>query len=149
MATNESRYRIDGMGTAPLAVRKLRLRSGGSAGVDDVKVSVSGGTMTVDHRDDAGLAAAIVSQVKSLGYGIETRPGSVGGARPKYVWWTSAKGRLTITYGVVLGAAWAAAWLFPKFEWWIFSAAMLVGLIPIAGRALLAARAGTRFQSRC
>ena len=61
-------------------------------------------------------------------------------------WWKSAKGRLTIASGVALAAAWGIGKLVPALDVWIFSVAMLVGLVPIARRALMAARMGTPFS---
>ncbi|MGO4685816.1 heavy metal translocating P-type ATPase [Hyphomicrobium sp. 2TAF46] len=67
--------------------------------------------------------------------------------RPKQrAWWTSDKGRLTIAYGLALSMAWAAGQLLPQLEAWFFSAAMLIGLVPIARRAVMAARTGTPFS---
>ncbi|RUP11246.1 heavy metal translocating P-type ATPase [Hyphomicrobium sp.] len=62
------------------------------------------------------------------------------------VWWTSTKGRLTIVSGLALATAWAAGKLLPGLEFWFFSAAMLIGLVPIARRAAMAARTGTPFS---
>lgn len=39
--------------------------------------------------------------------------------------------------------------LFPEIETYAFIVAMLVGLVPIARRAVMAARAGTRSQLKC
>ncbi|MFS8046444.1 heavy metal translocating P-type ATPase [Rhizobium sp. BR 314] len=61
-------------------------------------------------------------------------------------WWKSAKGRLTIASGVAVAAAWAIGKMVPELDAWIFTAAMLVGLIPIARRAFMAAIAGTPFS---
>ncbi|CAM5768297.1 MULTISPECIES: heavy metal translocating P-type ATPase [Alphaproteobacteria] len=61
-------------------------------------------------------------------------------------WWRSGKGRLTIASGIALIAAYAIGKLVPGFEPWIFTAAMLVGLVPIARRAIMAAIAGTPFS---
>jgi Cd2+/Zn2+-exporting ATPase len=61
-------------------------------------------------------------------------------------WWKSAKGRLTIASGVALAAAWGIGKLVPAWDLWIFTAAMLVGLLPIARRAFMAARMGTPFS---
>ncbi len=61
-------------------------------------------------------------------------------------WWKSAKGRLTIASGVALAAAWSIGKLVPALDAWIFIAAMLVGLVPIARRAFMAARMGTPFS---
>lgn len=61
-------------------------------------------------------------------------------------WWKSRKGQLTIASGVALVAAYAVGKLVPGLESWIFTAAMLVGLVPIARRAIMAALAGTPFS---
>ncbi|KRB51654.1 ATPase [Rhizobium sp. Root708] len=61
-------------------------------------------------------------------------------------WWQSKKGRLTIFSGVALVAAYALGHLVPAIESYAFIAAMLVGLLPIARRAAMAALAGTPFS---
>ncbi|WP_105435156.1 heavy metal translocating P-type ATPase [Neorhizobium tomejilense] len=61
-------------------------------------------------------------------------------------WWKSAKGRLTILVGFVLTAAYGLGHLVPAYGTYIFTAAMLVGLVPIARRAIMAALAGTPFS---
>lgn len=61
-------------------------------------------------------------------------------------WWQSAKGRLTIMSGLALAVAWGVGHIFPAYEEWIFAAAMLVGLVPIARRAVMAALVGTPFS---
>lgn len=61
-------------------------------------------------------------------------------------WWKSPKGLLTIASGVALVAAYAIGKSIPQLEPWIFTAAMLIGLLPIAWRAVMAAFAGTPFS---
>lgn len=61
-------------------------------------------------------------------------------------WWQSAKGRLTITCGVALSAAFVIGKLVPALDAYVFTVAMLIGLIPIARRAIMAALAGTPFS---
>lgn len=61
-------------------------------------------------------------------------------------WWRSRKGRLTIFAGASLVVAYAIGHLFPAVETYAFIVAMLVGLVPIARRALMAALAGTPFS---
>jgi Cd2+/Zn2+-exporting ATPase len=56
-------------------------------------------------------------------------------------WWRSKKGLLTIASGVALVVAYAAGKLVPPIASDAFVAAMLVGLVPIARRAFMAARA--------
>ena len=61
-------------------------------------------------------------------------------------WWKSAKGRLTIFAGLAFAVAYGLGHLFPAYETYIFTAAMLIGLVPIARRAIMAALAGTPFS---
>ncbi|MDO9417687.1 heavy metal translocating P-type ATPase [Pararhizobium sp.] len=61
-------------------------------------------------------------------------------------WWQSRKGRLTIMSGAALVAAYAIGHLVPSIASYAFLIAMLVGLVPIARRAIMAAMAGTPFS---
>ncbi|EJZ16818.1 transmembrane cation transport ATPase, partial [Rhizobium sp. Pop5] len=61
-------------------------------------------------------------------------------------WWQSKKGRLTILSGAALVAAYAAGHLVPAIAPYAFIVAMLVGLVPIARRAVMAALSGTPFS---
>lgn len=61
-------------------------------------------------------------------------------------WWKSVKGRLTILVGVALLVAYGIGHLIPAYDSYIFTAAMLIGLVPIARRAVMAALAGTPFS---
>lgn len=61
-------------------------------------------------------------------------------------WWRSKKGRATILAGVTLAVAYGVGHLFPAIQIYAFTLAMLVGLVPIARRAFMAARAGTPFS---
>jgi Cd2+/Zn2+-exporting ATPase len=61
-------------------------------------------------------------------------------------WWKTAKGRLTIMAGLAFAVAYGLGHLFPAYETYIFTAAMLIGLVPIARRAIMAALAGTPFS---
>lgn len=60
-------------------------------------------------------------------------------------WWKSAKGRLAIASGGALATAFAIHYFWPATGVWIFIAAMLIGLVPIARRAAMAAVAGIPF----
>jgi Cd2+/Zn2+-exporting ATPase len=61
-------------------------------------------------------------------------------------WWKSKKGRLTIVVGLALVIAYGLGHLIPAYDSYIFTAAMLIGLVPIARRAIMAAFAGTPFS---
>lgn len=61
-------------------------------------------------------------------------------------WWKSKKGRMTIMAGAALVLAYGIGHLFPAIATYAFIVAMLVGLVPIARRAFVAAGAGTPFS---
>ncbi|MDQ6435427.1 heavy metal translocating P-type ATPase [Mesorhizobium sp. LHD-90] len=60
-------------------------------------------------------------------------------------WWKTAKARLTIACGAALAAAYLVGQIFPQYDTILFIAAMAVGLIPIARRAIMAALNGMPF----
>ncbi|WHA43364.1 heavy metal translocating P-type ATPase [Agrobacterium larrymoorei] len=61
-------------------------------------------------------------------------------------WWKSRKGRATILAGGALVVAYVIGHLVPAIQLYAFAIAMLVGLVPIARRATMAAFAGTPFS---
>lgn len=67
-------------------------------------------------------------------------------AEPGQAWWRSRRAALTLACAAALLAAYGIGHLFPPAERWVFLAALLVGLVPIARRALMAALAGTPFS---
>ena len=68
-----------------------------------------------------------------------------GGAAAAPAWHRSRKGRLVLVSGAVLALAWGAAALAPGAAPWAFALACLIGLGPIARRALAALRTGQPF----
>jgi len=60
-------------------------------------------------------------------------------------WYATAKARLTLVCGLAVGLAFVASWVLPAYTFWIFTAAMLVGLLPIARRAVIGAMNGAPF----
>ena len=164
-SATQSRFRVDGMDCAGCAT-KIDTAVRRMPGVAEVAVSVAAGTMTV-HHDSTSDLDAIQKTVTGLGYKVERRvdvpvraesgtehdehehPEELHGhdhGPTTGPWWRSSKGLLTITSGVALAAAYAVGKVFPAIAVYAFVAAMLVGLIPIARRALMAALAGTPFS---
>jgi Cd2+/Zn2+-exporting ATPase len=145
----QTRYRVAGMDCAACAskvdtaVRRL-------PGVEDVAVSVSGGTMLVRHQPDPALFPAMKANLKGLGYDLarinpDTEEADNDNARP-LPWWRSRKGVLTLACGLALLVAYGIGHLVPVTEGWTFLAALLIGLGPIARRAFMAALAGSPFS---
>lgn len=61
-------------------------------------------------------------------------------------WWKTSKAGLTILSGTALAVAFLLGKAIPGVERWAFLLAMMVGLIPVALRAVSAAMAGTPFS---
>jgi Cd2+/Zn2+-exporting ATPase len=138
-------------------------------GIADVSVSQMAGTMTV-HHDAAVDLAAIERKVTGLGYtltpltarepvqanaaprahdapaaDIEGLHGQDHGAA-RVPWWRSKKGLTTLACALCLVAAYGIGELYSSAAPYAFTAAMLVGLVPIARRAIMAALSGTPFS---
>jgi len=169
------RYRIGGMDCASCAskidtaVRRLD-------GVDDVSISVTSGTMTLRYnastdlkaveKQVSGLGYTIAPIIKTPRAGTTGHNGAHDHAGHGHgsdavsgeelhghdhgpnegPWWKSRKGRLTLMAGGSLVLAYAIGHFVPSVETYAFMAAMLIGLVPIARRAIMAARAGTPFS---
>ncbi len=151
-AATQTRYRVDGMDCAGCAV-KIDRAVRALPGIVDVAVSVTAGTMTVRHDPGSDLDP-VARRVAGLGYGVavlqppsaEVRAKTFGhGSAAAGSWWAGDKGWLTIGSGVALAIAYAVGKLLPGQGAWPFVAAMLVGLVPIARRAIMAAFAGSPF----
>lgn len=151
-----TRYRVGGMDCASCAT-KIENAVSRLPGVDEVGVSVAAGTLTVSHAG-ALASGSVERQVKALGYTIA--PADLSAAPPaerddhdddhfdlgEGPWWKSRKAVLTIACGLALVGAYVLGQLVPAIDHWAFLAAMAVGLVPIARRAITAALAGTPFS---
>lgn len=157
--------RVDGMDCAACAT-KIENAVARIDGVSAVSVSVPRGTVTVSYRGKE-IEDRVREQILGLGYQVASSE-TAGHGRPSGLvdgdhrddnshshmdeddsgrsWWQTRKGVLTIASGLALAAAFLLGKLFPALDSWIFVAAMLVGLIPIARRAFSAALTGTPFS---
>lgn len=165
-AAQKMRLRVGGMDCAACAT-KIENAVSRMPGVRGVEVSVTGGSVSVEH-EGAIQREAVSRQIAALGYVVEDdRPKGKGepahhhdhgddhdghghdhqhAADGQGPWWRSSKGDATIASGTALAVAFALGKGIPSIESWAFLLAMLVGLIPIAKRAFSAAFAGTPFS---
>ena len=147
----ESRYHVGGMDCASCAT-KIETAIGRLPGVSQVTTSYASESLRVQHTS-ALARSTIERQVKALGYTIaSTDKAAAEGEDDKHLelgsgrWWQSKKAKLTIGCGLALAAAYIAGRLVPGIEHWAFLAALAVGLVPVARRAISAAFAGTPFS---
>jgi Cd2+/Zn2+-exporting ATPase len=156
--TEAAKFRVGGMDCAACGT-KIQTAVSRVPGVTAVDVSVTAGTMQVQHEGKLP-AAEINHAVTWLGYSI--KPADAASERTEShadndddddqhaapierAWWQSQKARLTIACGLALGAAYLVGLAFPDVGPWAFVVALLVGLVPIARRAVVAAMSGSPF----
>lgn len=159
------RFKVEGMDCSACA-SKIEAAVRRLPGVNEIAVSVSNGTATVVPGrplapDD------VIRQIIALGYNATLLAAEKGGtgnsssikqpdsadlhldialAESGKPWWQSPRGILTISCGAALVLAFLIGKLVPTVERWAFIAALAVGLVPIARRAIAAARHGTPFS---
>jgi Cd2+/Zn2+-exporting ATPase len=145
--TLQTRFRVAGMDCAACgekidtAVRRFE-------GVTDSSVSVTSGVLTLTHRPTANLDD-IQQTIRRLGYTPtqETKSESRAlAAKAPEPWWKSRRALLTTASGAAVIAAYGIGKVIPAVEQSAFIAALAVGLVPIARRALSAAVQGTPFS---
>ena len=163
----DTRFRVEGMDCAGCAA-KVDTAARRVAGVEEVSVSVVAGTMTVRHAPRADLDR-VAQLVTGMGYPasrLGPAPALPSPAAPEHdhdhgagsgalhghdhgpadgPWWQTPKARLTLLCAAAMGLAFALSFVLPAYEPWIFAAAMLVGLVPIARRAVMGAVNGSPF----
>lgn len=149
VTTDSLRFRVEGMDCASCAT-KIDTAVRRINGVEDVSVSVTNGTMTVNHDGSASLDE-IAAKVSALGYKASAQSTTDVAAKrttqsKQQRWWQSGKGQMMLACGGGLVVAYIIGHLYPPIELWAFTAAMLIGLIPIAKRAYVAAVNGTPFS---
>lgn len=89
------------------------------------------------HSHGGGRAKA------DAGHGL---PGHVHEVTPDGMsWYQTGKGRLVLLTGTLLAGAWLASLAWPAASYWLFVAACLIGVVPVARRAFAAAAAGVPF----
>ncbi|MBJ6126940.1 heavy metal translocating P-type ATPase [Microvirga splendida] len=145
--TDRLRYRVEGMDCGSCA-RKIETALTRVPGVSDVNITTTTETLRL-RVDGPGTGEQVEKVVRDLGYGILPISEEAGHHHDHGTddgpWWRSAKGWLTLFCGIALAAAWGLAALLPGYEAWLYTAAMAIGLVPIARRAVSAALAGAPF----
>lgn len=148
-----TRFRVEGMDCAACGT-KVETAARRVEGVGGVSVSVSTGMLTIRHRQDADLEA-MQQAVRRLGYAVIRVPAANDRAAGSDEhlqqaeadpWWRTRKAFLTGICGASLVLAFAVGKLAPSIEQVAFLAALAIGLVPIARRALSAAVSGTPFS---
>jgi Cd2+/Zn2+-exporting ATPase len=141
----QARYRVTGMDCGACAA-KIDTALRRMPGVSEVAVSFQSGVLSIAH-DDRVDEATVAKTLSQLGFGATALAAGARGASPAPVtsWWKSGKARATLYCGLALALAYGVGRLVPAAERYVFIAALLVGLVPVARRAFAAARLGSPF----
>lgn len=169
--TAQREWRVTGMDCGACA-SKVRGAVERLPGVDDVDVALMAERLRLTLDPNKTSAESVEKAVRGIGFGISPKgakpekpkggfilpddavlPGENPESAdeppaevPAPAWYQTAKGRLVIGSGALLGAAWASRLILPpEVSHWVFVAATLIGLIPVARRAVAMARSGMPF----
>ncbi len=150
------RYKVEGMDCASCAL-KIETALKRVKGAGDASVNVGAGIVTLEteHGFDPEDAA---KAIRKLGYTVKIDGNSIAEGHDDHddhshdasedrnkPWWQTAKGRLVIVSGTLLALSFVASQTLPMLGLWPFIAATLIALVPIARRAIGAARSGSIF----
>lgn len=158
----EARYRITGMDCAGCA-RKIEMVVSKIPGLSGVTVSLAANALKITQLENADMSAEVERRVASLGYGIARVADAAAPAKIDPLnqtdhsghlhgdeahagpWWSAPKAKLILACVTALALAWLVAQMVPRGATWVYAAALLVGLTPIARRAYAAATNGAPF----
>lgn len=146
------KLRIEGMDCGACAV-KIENAMQRLPGVTDINVSYSAASLSLSLDEDRTSRATVEARVRALGFTPIDPTGTVVPANDTAAampiaggWWATRKGRLVIGSGALLALAYVVSHIEPAWSLWVYCAATLAGLLPVARRALAGARTGTPFS---
>jgi Zn2+/Cd2+-exporting ATPase len=152
------KLRIEGMDCAACTL-KIENALSRLPGVSDIRVNYGLQTLTLQLDEDRTTRRAVTDQISALGYlpkplddadvraaitrtrEADERPGTVSRS-----WWQTRKGQLVLGIACGLAFAFTVSLAAPAYAQPAFVAAAVLGLIPFARRAALAAWSGTPFS---
>lgn len=174
-ATIKTRYRVGGMDCAACS-QKIETAVGRLPGVSEAGASFTAGTLHVVHDGtvpNGAVERAVKRLGYSIGsadaksptmpmssdqhdhdhsseHDHDAEPANAASGEHFDLgdgpWWKSRKAILTIACAVAMATAYAVSLFAPQIGHWAFLAALAVGLVPIARRALAGALGGTPFS---
>ncbi len=129
---NRVTLQVEGM-DCPSCTSKIEGAVCALPGVENVKLNYTRQRLDLDLDEGATSAAALMKVVEKLGYKVSERGARQPG--PDLFWWQSAKGRLVIVAGALLALAAILSLTIPATAFYVFSAAALLALFPLARKA--------------
>ena len=126
--------------------------------ISDVRVNFATETLELTLASGTSTKVSDIEKtIKSLGFGVSnarqllSSSGSSAEAAPAPVapnqrWWQTRKGKHVVGLGLLMGSAYAITLFIPLYAEWIFSAAVVAGVVPFARRAYALAISGSPFS---
>ncbi|MBI2714722.1 MAG: cadmium-translocating P-type ATPase [Rhizobiales bacterium] len=125
-------------------------------GVSNINMNYSTETLSVRLDENRTSREIVETKIRALGY----TPRPLSDASPRAAettaedehtagnqpWWKTRKGQMVIGLGALVAAAFIVSTVKPELSLWVYGAAALVGLVPIARRAFAGALSGTQFS---
>ena len=125
-------------------------------GVSDINMNYSTETLSLRLDENRTSREVVEGKIRALGYTPKSLSGAVSGALDAagedeppagdQPWWNTRRGRKVLRLGGVLAFAFVISTAKPELSFWGYTAAALVGLVPVARRAFVGALSGTPFS---
>ena len=152
-AATALKVRVEGMDCGACAV-KIENGLKRLPGVSDINVNIGLETLSLALDEDRTSRKAIEERIRALGYTPRPVSGEASraptprmpGRNRRSTWWRTRKGQLVLGTGAFLALAFGVATIAPNLAEWAYVAAALLGLVPIARRAVAGARHGAPFS---
>lgn len=143
------KMRVEGMDCGACAV-KIENAVKRLPGVSDISVNYGTELLSLRHDTDRTSRQAIEDKIRGLGYSPspldDTETNAPRSEQEEQAWWQTRKGRLVLISAALLAAAFLTALVAPSLSFYAYLTAAVVGLVPIARRAIAGAMSGTPFS---
>jgi Cd2+/Zn2+-exporting ATPase len=146
---------VEGMDCAS-CVGKIETALARMSGVSDIRLNFATEKLELTLAPDSAIQVGDIEKtIKSLGFGVSASTSQhttadIGADNQPVArsqrWWQTRKGKQVVGLGILMGAAYAMALLFPDYGSGVFAAAVIVGVLPFARKALAMAMSGSPFS---
>ncbi|HGG03862.1 MAG TPA: cadmium-translocating P-type ATPase, partial [Aliiroseovarius sp.] len=133
--------KVDGM-DCPSCASKVEGAVCNLPGIDGATLNYSSQKLKLDVANSEDARAKVTRAVEKLGYKIVDE--AAAPAAPQG-WWQTRKGMLVITAGTLLAIATVLSFVLPEYASYVYSAAALLALVPLAKKAVMSTLAGQPF----
>lgn len=133
--------KIDGM-DCPSCASKVEGAVCSLPGVENATLNYTSQKLKLEFPNASELEPKVTRAIEKLGYTIVSQ--DAPRAAPQ-TWWQTRKGQLVIVSGALLAIATVLSFALPEYASYVFTAAGLLALIPLAKKAVMSALAGQPF----